>query len=129
MTLLPIILVLLIAVVLLFFVLRDLGMMSKKQKILSVLIMFICTFGIGIYSFQKSQEDKRNFLLQMAFLRGETLMCKDQPINAKSFNLVTGTLSLIGKENTSSKNITYQLSECNIDSINNDSLQEQLEKD
>lgn len=129
MTLLPIILVLLIAVVLLFFVLRDLGMMSKKQKILGVLIIFICAFGIGIYSFQKSQEDKRNFLLQMAFLRGETLMCKDQPINAKSFNLVTGTLSLIGKENTPSKNITYQLSECNIDSINNDSLQEQLEKD
>ncbi len=129
MTLLPIILVLLIAIVLLFFILRDLYTMSRKQKIFGTTIVFICVFGIIIYSFQKSQEDKKNYLLQMAFLRGETLMCKNQPINAKDFNLVTGTLSLIGKENTPNKNITYQLSECSTDSINSDHLQEQLEKD
>ena len=129
MALIPIILVLFISVFLLFFILRDFGMMTLRQKTIGACILILFGVFIGFYSYQKSQEDKRNFLLQMAFLRGEDLKCGDKIINAKGFNLITGTLSLIGKENTENKKLTFSLSDCVSSDKPSEDLQEQLEKD
>ncbi len=129
MALLPIALILSIAVILLFFILRDLGIMNKKQKFIIGGGIILLGILIGVYSYHKSQEDKRNFLLQMAFLRGEVLICKDQKVSSKDFNLITGTLSLIGKENSDMKNITYKLEDCQSKTIETSALKEQLEKD
>lgn len=129
MTLLPIVTVLFIAVLLFFFILKDLDAMSKKQKIIGFLVILAIGIGIGIYSFQKSQDDKKIFLLRMEFLRGKPLMCQNLSVDAKNFNLVDGTLSLIGKDHTPYKNMSIQLSDCIANPIDNDAIQEQLEKD
>ncbi len=131
MALLPILLILLLATLLLFFILRDFGLIGKKQRLLIIIALIALAVVIGIYSYQKSQDDKRVFLLQMAFLRGETLLCKTQEVNAKTFNLVSGNLSLIGKKNTDSYNLMFSLEDCVQKQTKEDSqsLQEQLEKD
>lgn len=131
MALLPIALILLITTLLLFFILKDFGMVTRRQKILGAVVLLALAGGIGIYSYQKSQSDKQNFLLQMAFLRGETLQCGDQEVSAKTFNLVSGTLSLIGKKNTEFHNLIFSLANCERKASKQDSqaLEEQLEKD
>lgn len=131
MALLPIVLILLIVTLLLFLILRDFGMVSKKQKILSVIALIIVASLIGVYSYNKSQNDKKTFLLQMAFLRGETLVCKEKEVSAKNFNLVSGTLSLIGRKNTDFHNVVFSLEECEQKQKDQDSksIQEQLGKD
>lgn len=131
MALLPIILVILIAITLLFFVLKDLGMINTKQKIIGGIILFILAIATGFYSYNKSQTDKQIFLLQMAFLRGETIICKNQEVNAKNFNFVSGTLSLIGKKETPFHNLIFSLDDCNQQKNKEDQnpIEEQLEKD
>ncbi|CBG40379.1 hypothetical protein [Helicobacter mustelae] len=132
MTLLPIILVVFLAIFLLFLILKDFGAISKKQKFLSLFALL--TFGIliGIYAYNKSQMDKKVYLLQMSFLRGENLSCGKNLISVKDFNLSTGTLTLIGKENSPARNIVYSLKDCDLTKKTSpalENLQEQLEKD
>ncbi|WP_104697414.1 MULTISPECIES: hypothetical protein [unclassified Helicobacter] len=131
MTLLPIVLLILIATLTLFFILKDFGMVSKKQKSLTFISLLILAVIIGFYSYRKSQVDKQIFLLQMAFLRGETILCKNTEVDAKNFNFVSGTLNFIGKKDTPFHNLIFSLNECvqknNKQNIN--TIQEQLEKE
>ncbi|MCE3040125.1 hypothetical protein [Helicobacter anatolicus] len=135
MALLPIIIVIFIAIFLLFFILKDFGMINKKQKILSGIALSIFGVFIGYYAYNKSQLDQKAYLLQMNFLRGGDIICENTIVNAKDFNLVTGTLTLIGKEKTPAKNLVFSLQNCkrapNKESrqYENQELQEQLEKE
>lgn len=131
MTLLPIVFLILIATLTLFFILKDFGMISKKQKYLALALLVILAIVVGFYSYKKSQTDKQIFLLQMAFLRGETILCKNTEVDAKNFNFVSGTLNFIGKKDTPFNNLIFSLSECSQKSTkqNINTLQEQLEKE
>lgn len=129
MALVPIVLVLVLVTVLLFFVLKDLEIMSFTQKMLGLVVLIILVVFAGVYTYYKSEQDKKQFLLQMAFLRGETLICQNQEVSSKDFNLVSGTSSLIGRQNSSMRNITFNLSECKSSDKDSQNLSQQLEKD
>ncbi len=101
--------VLFLTLILLFLVLRDFGLASPKQKILAFLIVGIIGASISVYTYQQSQQE---IALQRAFLRGETLLCKGIKVNNQTFNLVSGTLSFLGKKQTPMKDVLVDLDSC-----------------
>ncbi|WP_104714388.1 hypothetical protein [Helicobacter cetorum] len=112
--------VLLLTLSLLFLVLKDFGLISPKQKILAFLIVGIIGLGIGVYTYKQNKQNKREIALQRAFLRGETLLCKDIKVNKKTFNLVSGTLSFLGKKQSPMQDVFVDLDSCHL--LTNDPL-------
>ncbi|WP_231258091.1 hypothetical protein [Helicobacter pylori] len=104
--------VLFLTLVLLFLVLRDFGLASPKQKILAFLIVGIIGASISVYTYQQNQQNQREIALQRVFLRGETLLCKGIKVNNQTFNLVSGTLSFLGKKQTPMKDVLVDLDSC-----------------
>ncbi|PAF52573.1 hypothetical protein [Helicobacter sp. 13S00477-4] len=113
-SILAILLVLLLTLSLLYFILRDFGIIKLKQKIIAVCVLVLLGILAAIYSYFQSKSDKNDLLLQTAFLRGESLECNGIIINKENFNLVTGTLSFIGKKDSVMNNIMVPLDNCKI---------------
>ncbi|GAA7309738.1 hypothetical protein HpM063_07250 [Helicobacter pylori] len=101
--------VLFLTLILLFLVLRDFGLASPKQKLVAFLIVGIIGASISVYTYQQNQQE---IALQRAFLRGETLLCKGIKVNNQTFNLVSGTLSFLGKKQTPMKDVLVDLDSC-----------------
>ncbi|WP_139532153.1 hypothetical protein [Helicobacter pylori] len=101
--------VLFLTLVLLFLVLRDFGLVSPKQKLVAFLIVGIIGASISVYTYKQNQQE---IALQRAFLRGETLLCKGIKVNNQTFNLVSGTLSFLGKKQTPMKDVLVDLDSC-----------------
>ncbi|WP_104747566.1 hypothetical protein [Helicobacter cetorum] len=112
--------VLLLTLFLLFLVLKDFGLISPKQKILAFLIVGIIGVSIGVYTYKQNKQNRREIALQRAFLRGETLLCKDIKVSNQTFNLVSGTLSFLGKKQTPMKDVFVDLDFCHV--LNDDPL-------
>ncbi|GAA8182668.1 hypothetical protein NP0158_13880 [Helicobacter pylori] len=104
--------VLFLTLILLFLVLRDFGLASPKQKILAFLIVGIIGASISVYTYKQNQQNQQEIALQRAFLRGETLFCKGIKVNNQTFNLVSGTLSFLGKKQTPMKDVLVDLDSC-----------------
>ncbi|WP_208397133.1 hypothetical protein [Helicobacter pylori] len=105
--------VLFLTLILLFLVLRDFGLVSPKQKILAFLIVGIIGTSISVYTtYKQNQQNQQEIALQRAFLRGETLLCKGIKVNNQTFNLVSGTLSFLGKKQTPMKDVLVDLDSC-----------------
>ncbi|GAA7047846.1 hypothetical protein Kyoto42B_00530 [Helicobacter pylori] len=107
--------VLFLTLVLLFLVLGDFGLASPKQKLVAFLIVGIIGASISVYTYQQNQQNQQNqreIALQRAFLRGDTLLCKGIKVNKQTFNLVSGTLSFLGKKQTPMKDVLVDLDSC-----------------
>ncbi|WP_231228650.1 hypothetical protein [Helicobacter pylori] len=105
--------VLFLTLVLLFLVLGDFGLASPKQKLVAFLIVgMIIGASISVYTYQQNQQNQREIALQRAFLRGDTLLCKGIKVNNQTFNLVSGTLSFLGKKQTPMKDVLVDLDSC-----------------
>ncbi|MGT0057447.1 hypothetical protein V5H70_03965 [Helicobacter pylori] len=104
--------VLFLTLVLLFLVLGDFSLASPKQKLVAFLIVGIIGASISVYTYQQNQQNQREIALQRAFLRGDTLLCKGIKVNNQTFNLVSGTLSFLGKKQTPMKDVLVDLDSC-----------------
>ncbi len=104
--------VLFLTLILLFLVLRDFGLASPKQKLVAFLIVGVIGASISVYTYQQNQQNQQEIALQRAFLRGETLLCKGIKVNNQTFNLVSGTLSFLGKKQTPMKDVLVDLDSC-----------------
>lgn len=135
-SLLAIFLVLALTLLLLYFILRDFGIITSKQKIIALTALILFGVLAAIYSYFQSKSDKNDMMLQTAFLRGQSLECDGIIINKENFNLVTGTLSFIGKKNGPMNNIIISLDKCTIMTQENlpqdpipKNLEEELQRD
>ncbi|PAF53271.1 hypothetical protein BKH42_07025 [Helicobacter sp. 13S00482-2] len=129
-------LVLFLTLVILYFVLRDFGVITPKQKLIGISGLVVLGIFILIYSYFQSRSDKNDMILQATFLRGGSLDCDDVIVNKENFNLVTGTLSFVGKKNGPMNNIIIPLDKCKIlpqgdedEESTNRTLQEELQRD
>ncbi|MDE5603677.1 MAG: hypothetical protein K2I71_07170 [Helicobacter sp.] len=80
------------------------NIVSSKGRIFVGAFLVAIVVGIGIFTtFQDKNGDKLTSLAQH-FLQGKSLQCqmgtKTLEVNAATFNFVSGTLTLVGKENS-----------------------------
>lgn len=129
-------LVLFLALLIFYFLLRDFGVITKKQKLISIAVLFVLGVFMIVYSYFQSRSDKNDMILQATFLRGGSLECDNVVVNRENFNLVTGTLSFIGKKNGPMNNIIIPLDKCKIilqdnsdEDANSRTLEEELQRD
>lgn len=131
--LLAIFLVLFLTTILMFFVLQDFGVISRKQKIIAIIFLVMLAAAIGAYSYFQNRSDRNDLMLQIAFLNGQSLECEEIIVSKENFNLVTGTLNFIGKKNGPMSNIIIPLEKCSIIQRDKEesarSLQEELQRD
>ncbi|WP_104749534.1 hypothetical protein [Helicobacter cynogastricus] len=104
--------VLALVLILLWFIFKDFGLVRFKQKLLSALALVVLGGMVGFYTYEQDKNNRAQMDLQRAFLRGETLLCGHVEVNNKNFNLVTGTLSFLGKPNGPMKDTLIDLQSC-----------------
>ncbi|PAF41896.1 hypothetical protein [Helicobacter sp. 11S02596-1] len=132
---LAIFLVLALTLSLLYFILKDFGIITPKQRTIALVALVLFGVFAGVYSYFQSKSDKNDMMLQTAFLRGQSLECNGVIINRENFNLVTGTLSFIGKKDGPMNNIIIPLDNCKIITQENPeepvsrNLEEELQRD
>ncbi|WP_104625436.1 hypothetical protein [Helicobacter felis] len=101
-----------LVLLLLWLLLKDFGLVRLKQKILGALVLTLLGGVVGFYTYEQDRINRAQMDLQRAFLRGETLLCGHVEVNNKNFNLVTGTLSFLGKPNGPMKDTLIDLQSC-----------------
>ncbi|MFC3848040.1 hypothetical protein ACFOPX_05810 [Helicobacter baculiformis] len=102
-----------LVLLLLWLLLKDFGLVRFKQKFISAGILLLLGGVVGFYTYEQDRTNRTQMDLQRAFLRGETLLCSNHvEVNNKNFNLVTGTLSFLGKPNGPMKDTLIDLQSC-----------------
>lgn len=89
--------------------------LSKKSKIIVVLIVaHIIGFG-WLYEFRTSHQSQYNRDILSAFKQGKSLTCKEIEVNNKQFIYVSGTLSFMPNEtNTEHKGLVIDIATCKL---------------
>lgn len=108
-----ILLILLIAIVLgilLYAVFRN--RFTKRNKIILSVLFVVIVILLGVYTIRQDDRSQKTADLIAQFNRGETLQCGEFEINSKDFNLISGTLSFVGKQNTQMQGQTIPMSKC-----------------
>ncbi|WP_104721865.1 hypothetical protein [Helicobacter mesocricetorum] len=80
------------------------NIISTKGKVFVAGFLIVIAVGIGVFTiFQDKSDDKLTSLAQL-FLQDKNLQCqigaKTLEVNTATFNFVSGTLTLVGKEDS-----------------------------
>ncbi|TLD86296.1 hypothetical protein [Helicobacter sp. MIT 05-5294] len=91
---------------------------SRKMRVYFGILLLLLALGIGIFNFfQEKREDTLNDLAH-SFLQGKSLICQvgthTIEANNKSFNFISGTLTLMGKEESDYYRVTIPLKACQL---------------
>ena len=99
-------------------ILSKFNVIQRKTRIYFGILLLVIAASIGIFTFfQDKKEDKINDLAQL-FLQGKDLICQvgTQSIEANrtTFNFISGTLTLMGKEQSDYYHKTIPLKACKL---------------
>lgn len=99
-------------------ILSKFNVIQHKTRIYFGILLLVIAASIGIFTFfQDKKEDKINDLAQL-FLQGKDLICQvgTQSIEANrtTFNFISGTLTLMGKEQSDYYHKTIPLKACEL---------------
>lgn len=99
-------------------ILSKFNVIQRKTRIYFGILLLVIAASIGIFTFfQDKKEDKINDLAQL-FLQGKYLICQvgTQSIEANrtTFNFISGTLTLMGKEQSDYYRKTIPLKACKL---------------
>ncbi|MBX7490196.1 hypothetical protein [Helicobacter turcicus] len=108
-------------VVILFVVLIQLlakyNVISYKMRISIGIALLVFSIGIGIFTHNQDKNEAHLIQLTQTFLQGKALQCqvgtKTLEVSNKTFNFISGTLTLMGKEESEYKHMTIPLKACN----------------
>lgn len=99
-------------------ILSKFDIIRRKTRVYFGIFLLIVAVGIGIFTFfQEKREDKINDLAQL-FLQGKSLVCQmgtqDIEVDKETFNFISGTLTLMGKENSDYNRKIIPLKACKL---------------
>lgn len=99
-------------------ILSKFHLITRKMRIYIGIFFLLIATSIGIFTFfQDQKEDKINELAQL-FLQGKNLVCQigaqNIETNRTTFNFISGTLTLMGKENSDYHGKTIPLKSCKL---------------
>lgn len=85
--------------------------MPPKKPLIALLVVAIIILASAYATLQK-QRAKREAHLITLFRQGKTLECQGLKVSEREFNLVSGTLSFVGKARTPHHGVTISLDSC-----------------
>ena len=92
------------------------NIISAKGKIFIAGFLVVIAMGIGVFTIIQDKSDDKLTSLAQIFLQGKNLECqigaKTREANSEVFNFVSGTLTLVGKENTPYFRMVVPLKDC-----------------
>lgn len=99
-------------------ILSKFNVIQRKTRIYFGILLLVIAASIGIFTFfQDKKEDKINDLAQL-FLQGKDLICQvgtqNIEANRTTFNFISGTLTLMGKEQSNYYRKTIPLKACKL---------------
>ncbi|EES88856.1 hypothetical protein [Helicobacter canadensis] len=107
-----------VILVLLVQLLAQYKIISKKGKIFVGILLLILAFGIGIFTLFQEKTNGELTELAKLFLQGKKLVCvvgtKTLEVDNNTFNFISGTLTLMGKEESDHFRTTIPLKACEL---------------
>ncbi|WP_297810659.1 hypothetical protein [uncultured Helicobacter sp.] len=99
-------------------ILSKFNIINRKMRIYFGILLLVIAMGIGVFTFfQNKKEDEINNLAQF-FLQGKSLICQvgtqNIETNRATFNFISGTLTLMGKEKSDYYRKTIPLKACKL---------------
>lgn len=99
-------------------ILSKFNVIQRKTRIYFGILLLVIAASIGIFTFfQDKKEDAINDLAQL-FLQGKDLICQvgtqNIEANRTTFNFISGTLTLMGKEQSNYYRKTIPLKACKL---------------
>lgn len=99
-------------------ILSKFNVIQRKTRIYFGILLLVIAASIGIFTFfQDKKEDKINDLAQL-FLQGKDLICQvgtqSIEVNRTTFNFISGTLTLMRKEQSDYYHKTIPLKACKL---------------
>lgn len=99
-------------------ILSKFNVIQRKTRIYFGILLLVIAASIGIFTFfQDKKEDAINDLAQL-FLQGKDLICpvgtQNIEANRTTFNFISGTLTLMGKEQSDYYRKTIPLKACKL---------------
>ena len=92
---------------------------SHKMRLRIGIALLVIAVGIGIFTLLQDKSEERVTMLAQSFLQGKNLVCKvgtqDIVVSSEKFNFISGTLTLLGKEEGEHKRLTIPLKACEIE--------------
>ncbi|OCR16227.1 hypothetical protein [Helicobacter pullorum] len=114
-------LIVIAAVLVLFFVVQLLAqyqIIHKKSKIFLGIVLLLIAVGIGIFTAMQDKQDVKMTNLAQLFLQGKELICivgiEKLEVSKETFNFISGTLTLVGREDSPYFRKTIPLKACDI---------------
>lgn len=105
-----------VALVMLMQLLTKYNLVSYKMRVGVGIALIVLAIGIGIFTLQQDKNAAYLTQLTQSFLQGETLFCERNAnlleVNNKSFNFISGTLTLMGKDDSKHKRVIIPLKAC-----------------
>lgn len=112
------VIILCIVVVLGFVMARSQDSFSSRNKLILLSLVILLVSSIGVYNLLQSEQSEMQGSLKLAFVQGEKIICsfegRELSIKREDFNLINGTMSFLGKPNTSLSGISIPLQHCHV---------------
>lgn len=100
------------------------NLISYKARISIGIALLVIAASIGIFTLNQDKTEANLTQLAQSFLQGKTLECqtltKTLQADNKTFNFISGTLTLMGKDNTEFSRIIIPLKACKLKDIKKD---------
>lgn len=94
------------------------NLVSYKTRISIGIALLVIATGIGIFTLIQDKTEATLTELAQSFLQGKVLECQTQvttlEVSNKTFNFISGTLTLMGKSDTEFKRIIIPLKACKL---------------
>ncbi|WDL75704.1 hypothetical protein IP360_06455 [Helicobacter winghamensis] len=94
------------------------NLVSYKTRISIGIALLVIATGIGIFTLIQDKTEATLTELAQSFLQGKILECQTQAttleVSNKTFNFISGTLTLMGKSDTEFKRIIIPLKACKL---------------
>ncbi len=86
--------------------------LDKKQKTLTTIILLVVILSAIAYNNYTSAQRDAMLAVVTAYQQGKSVECKGIKVNAKLYDLSTGTYTFIGKKNTPNYEQMISVSSC-----------------
>ena len=94
------------------------NLISYKMRLGIGITLLVFAVGIGIFTLKQDKAEAHLTQLAQNFLQGKTLECQSNAkileVSNATFNFISGTLTLMGKDNGEYKRVIIPLKACKI---------------
>jgi len=86
--------------------------LTKKQKVMTLVVIFTLIFGAYLYNTYNAMQREKMLSVVTKYRQGKAVHCQGREVNATTYSLSVGTYTFIGKKGTPHYSEMISVSSC-----------------